>query len=119
MNGSRFLVEKITCTMSETRVWAMGVPFLVRPIQGRDGTTMAQTLVSLMVHVIFSTKNREPFITPEIEPELFAYMGGILKNNDSRLLNAGGTTNHVHLIVSQSKNVALSSLIKDVKKDSS
>jgi|SRR5437870_10092897 len=80
---------------------------------------MAQTLVSLMVHVIFSTKNREPFITPEIEPELFAYMGGILKNNDSRLLNAGGTTNHVHLIVSQSKNVALSSLIKDVKKDSS
>ena len=52
---------------------------------------MAQTLVSLMVHVIFSTKNREPFITPEIEPELFAYIGGILKNHESRLLDAGGT----------------------------
>jgi len=48
---------------------------------------MAQTLVSLMVHVIFSTKNREPFITPEIEPELFAYMGGILKNHESHLLD--------------------------------
>ena len=42
---------------------------------------MAQTLVSLMVHVIFSTKNRERLITREIEPELFTYLGGILKNN--------------------------------------
>ena len=80
---------------------------------------MAQTLVLLMAHVIFSTKNREPFITPEIEPELFAYIGGILKNHDSRLLHAGGTADHVHLLISQSKNVSLSSLMKDVKKDSS
>ena len=80
---------------------------------------MAQTLVSLMAHVIFSTKNREPFITPDIEPELFAYLGGILKNHESRLLDAGGTADHVHLLISQSKNIALSSLMKDVKKDSS
>ena len=80
---------------------------------------MAQTLVSLMTHVIFSTKNREPFITPEIEPELFAYIGGILKDHDSRLLDAGCTADYVHLLISQSKNVSLSSLMKDVKKDSS
>ena len=80
---------------------------------------MAQTLVSLMVHVIFSTKNRAPVIRPEIEPELFAYIGGILKNNESRLLDAGGTADHVHLLISQSKNAAISSLMKDVKKDSS
>jgi putative transposase len=80
---------------------------------------MAQTLVSLLTHAVFSTKNREPFITSEIEPELFAYIGGILKNNGSRLLTAGGTSDHVHLLVSQSKNLALSSLMKDVKKDSS
>ena len=80
---------------------------------------MAETLVSLMVHVIFSTKNRESLITPELEPELFAYIGGILKNHESRLLDAGGTADHVHLLVSQSKNLSLSSLMKDVKKDSS
>ena len=80
---------------------------------------MAQTLVSLMVHVIFSTKNREPLITPDIEPELFAYMGGILKNHESRLLDAGGAADHLHLLVSQSKNIALSLLMKDLKKDSS
>lgn len=80
---------------------------------------MAQTLVGLLVHVVFSTKNREPFITPEIEPELFAYIGGILKNHESRLMDAGGTADHVHLLLSQSKNVSLSALLKDVKKDSS
>ena len=80
---------------------------------------MAQTLTSLLVHVIFSTKNREPYITPEIEPELFAYMGGILKNHECRLLDAGGTADHIHLLISQSKNASLSSLMKDVKKDSS
>ena len=80
---------------------------------------MAQTLVSLLVHVIFSTKNREPFISSSIEPELFAYMGGILKNQNSCLLDAGGTADHVHLLISQSKNVSLSSLMKDLRKDSS
>lgn len=80
---------------------------------------MAQTLVSLITHVIFSTKNREPLITPETEPELFAYIGGVLKNNESHLLDAGGTADHLHLLISQSKNIALSLLMKDVKKDSS
>ena len=80
---------------------------------------MAQTLVSLLVHVIFSTKNREPFITCEVEPKLYAYIGGILNNHESRLLNAGGTTDHVHLLISQSKNLSISSLMKNVKKDSS
>ena len=80
---------------------------------------MSQTLTSLLVHLVFSTKHREPIITPEVEPHLFAYIGGILKNNQSRLLDAGGTRDHVHLLISQSKNVALSNLLKDVKGDSS
>ncbi|MDQ3667558.1 MAG: transposase [Acidobacteriota bacterium] len=80
---------------------------------------MAQTLTSLLVHIVFSTKHRVPIITPDVEPDLFNYMGGILKNNSSPLLAAGGTSNHVHLLVSLSKNIALSVLLKDVKKDSS
>ena len=81
--------------------------------------SMAQTLVNLMVHVIFSTKNRVPLITPEIEPELFAYIGGILKNHNCRLLDGGGTANHLHLLISQTKNLGLSAIMKDLKKDSS
>ncbi len=80
---------------------------------------MAQTLVSLLVHVIFSTKNREDFITLEVEPNLYAYLSGISKNHGSRLLAAGGTVNHVHLLISQSKNMALSDLMEELKKSSS
>lgn len=80
---------------------------------------MPQTLVSLMVHVVFSTKHRAGLITPEIEADLFAFMAGVLKNHDSRLLAANGTANHVHLLISQSKNIALSLLIQELKKSSS
>ena len=80
---------------------------------------MAQTLTSLLVHIVFSTKHRQPLIYPEVEADLFAYMGGILRNNNSRLLTAGGTSDHLHLLVSQSKTIALSELVMDVKKDSS
>jgi REP element-mobilizing transposase RayT len=58
-------------------------------------------------------------ITPEIEPELYAYLGGVMRKLDSRCLAAGGTNNHVHLLVSQSKNIALSHLMEEIKKSSS
>jgi REP-associated tyrosine transposase len=80
---------------------------------------MAQTLVSLLVHVVFSTKERRPMIISAVEPELYAYMGGTLRNLESRCLAAGGTANHVHLLISQSKNIALSHLMEELKKSSS
>src|SRR5689334_11766468 len=80
---------------------------------------MAQTLVSLYIHIIFSTKHRADLILPEVKDELFAYAGGIVNNNQSKLIAAGGTTNHIHLLISMSKNVALSEFIGDIKRDSS
>jgi len=80
---------------------------------------MAQTLVSLYVHVVFSTKNRADLIPPEIEETLFSYFGGILQNNHSKLIAANGTKNHVHLLISLSKNISLSELVGDIKRDSS
>lgn len=80
---------------------------------------MAQTLVKLYVHIIFSTKNRADSIKPEIEEELFAYIGGISNNNKSKLVAANGTTNHLHLLLSMSKNIDLSKLVGDIKRDSS
>ncbi len=80
---------------------------------------MAQTLVSLYVHIVFSTKNRVDMIQTDIEEELWAYIGGILKNNKSKLLASNGTQNHIHLLISLSKNIALSELVGDIKRDSS
>ncbi len=80
---------------------------------------MAQTLVSLLVHVVFSTKNRADLITSEVEPDLFAYIGGILNNNHSKLLAANGTMNHIHLLASLGKTISLSELVGDIKRGSS
>lgn len=80
---------------------------------------MAQTLTRLLVHCIFSTKDRVDLIPPEIEARLYAYIGGICRGAESDLIGAGGTADHVHLLIKISKNVALSELMMVVKKDSS
>ena len=80
---------------------------------------MAQTLVSLLVHVVFSTKNRANLIAPDIEPDLYKYMSGTLRKMESPCLKIGGTANHLHLLVSQSKNIALAFLLEELKKSSS
>ena len=80
---------------------------------------MAQTLVSLLVHIIFSTKHRADFIPPEVEPHLYAYLGGVARQYHSPLLAAGGTANHIHLLVSQAKTIAPSNLLEELKKSSS
>jgi putative transposase len=80
---------------------------------------MAQTLVKLYAHIIFSTKHRADLILPEIENDLFAYIGGIANNNNSKLIAANGTKNHIHLLISISKNIALSEFVGDIKRDSS
>lgn len=80
---------------------------------------MPQSLVRMLVHVVFSTKNRADLIVPEIEDGLFGYMNGIVENNKSKLIIGGGTTNHVHLLISLGKVLSISELIGDIKRDSS
>ena len=73
----------------------------------------------MLVHVVFSTKNRADLIVPEIEDGLFGYMHGIVENNKSKLILANGTTNHVHLLISLGKIFSISELVGDIKRDSS
>ena len=80
---------------------------------------MPQSLFKILAHIVFSTKNRVEIITPEIEPDLYSFIGGILKNNKSKLLAANGTANHIHLLVSLGKTISLSELVGDIKRDSS
>ena len=80
---------------------------------------MPQSLVKILVHAVFSTKNRADLIVPEIEDGLFGYMHGIVENNKSKLILANGTANHVHLLISLGKTMDISELIGDIKRDSS
>lgn len=80
---------------------------------------MPQSLVKILVHVVFSTKNRDELIHPEIEDSLYGYLHGIVENQSSKLFLGNGTTNHVHLLLSLGKTVDVSNLIGHIKRDSS
>jgi putative transposase len=80
---------------------------------------MPQSIVKMYAHIVFSTKNREHLIHPEIENDLFGYIHGIAGNNDTKLIIANGTTNHIHLLVALPKKIDIPELIGDIKRDSS
>ena len=80
---------------------------------------MPQSLVKILVHVVFSTKNRVDLIHPEIEAALYAYIHGIVEHNKSKLILGNGTANHGHLMISMGKTVDISDLVGDIKRDSS
>ena len=80
---------------------------------------MPQSLVKNYVHLIFSTKNREPFIDKNIQNELYAYIGGICKQLECYPYAIGGVEDHIHILCLLSKKIALVELLKTVKAKSS
>ncbi len=80
---------------------------------------MPQSLSSVLVHLIFSTKNREPFITPEIETELYPYMATIFREQKSPTLTIGGTFDHLHVLFSLARVITMAELVEAVKTDTS
>ena len=71
------------------------------------------------MHIAFRTKERYPFISGQIEPQLHSYMGGILKNKESPVLKINSVPDHVHILFRLSKNHALAKVVEVVKKESS
>jgi REP element-mobilizing transposase RayT len=70
-------------------------------------------------HIIFSTKDREPYIARENMPRLFEYIGGILRAARSVLVAAGGMPDHVHLLVSLGKEASVAETVRLIKSNSS
>jgi putative transposase len=80
---------------------------------------MPQSLAKILVHIVFSTKNRAPLIAEEIEKELFSYQAAILREHKSNALIINGTADHVHILCTLPRTIALSKLLEEVKKSSS
>ena len=80
---------------------------------------MPQSLSSILIHLIFSTKNREPFISTAIEPELRPYMAKIFRELKSPSLTIGGSDDHVHILFSLGRTIEVADLIQEVKTESS
>jgi REP element-mobilizing transposase RayT len=80
---------------------------------------MANTFTSLHAHVVFSTKNRERWLTPDVEKEVWRYLGGICRAHRFAALQIGGMEDHVHLLLGCPPTVALSDFMKRLKGESS
>jgi REP element-mobilizing transposase RayT len=79
---------------------------------------MPQSLIKVLAHVVFSTRDRVALIPLELESELYKYIHGIIQNHSARLIIAGGTANHLHLLISIGKN-DIPKLIGDIKRSTS
>ena len=80
---------------------------------------MPQSLAQILVHLVFSTKNREAVLGDNIRDELHAYIGGIVENQKGTLLKAGSVADHIHLLITQPRTCAPSDLVQEIKTGSS
>jgi REP element-mobilizing transposase RayT len=80
---------------------------------------MPQSLARVLVHLVFSTKNREPFITADHRDRVFAYLDGALNGIDCPAVSVGGMPDHVHLLFVLARTLSLSKAVEEVKKESS
>jgi putative transposase len=80
--------------------------------------TMPQSLAKLYVHLIFSTKQREPVLARELGPDLHAYVGGILKEHDSIPIEINSQPDHAHVLFLLGRTAALSNTVGQLKQGS-
>ncbi|MFN3149231.1 IS200/IS605 family transposase [Bremerella sp.] len=80
---------------------------------------MPQSYARLYVHVVFSTRKRRRWIRSEWAPRLYEYFAGVLRRRDSELILAGGVEDHIHLLISLSRETSVAEIVRDVKAASS
>jgi len=80
---------------------------------------MSQSLARLCVHLVFSTKHREPFLHDLIRADLHAYMATVLKNLGCPVLIINSVKDHVHILLDLGRTISASAAVEEVKKSSS
>ncbi|MCC6661411.1 MAG: IS200/IS605 family transposase [Phycisphaerales bacterium] len=80
---------------------------------------MPGTYSQILLHIVFSTKHREPWITAEVAERLYPYIGGIVRAEKGVLYDIGGVEDHVHMYLRWRPDAAVSDLMRTVKARSS
>jgi REP element-mobilizing transposase RayT len=78
-----------------------------------------QSFACLHHHLIFSTRNRHPLIAEALQPRLYEYIGGILRESKCCLVAAGGMPDHIHLLIDLSRELTIAEAVRLVKSNSS
>ena len=78
---------------------------------------MSQSLSNILIHVVFSTKDRVPFLRdPDIRNQMHAELGGTSKTLNCPTLIVGGVEDHIHLLARDSRTITLSEWVKELKR---
>jgi REP element-mobilizing transposase RayT len=80
---------------------------------------MSQSLADVILHFVFSTKERKPWITSDIEEELYRYICGICRDLMCPVVAINGVEDHVHILLQLGKTIPFSKLISEIKSNSS
>ena len=81
---------------------------------------MAQSLSRLWTHLIFSTKDRVPFLKdPQIRNDIYACLSTMLRSHDCETLIVGGASDHIHALFDLSRKHSLATIVKEIKRTSS
>jgi putative transposase len=76
---------------------------------------MADSYTNLLYHIVFSTKDRRPLITPDYQVRLYDYIGGTIRRVGGISLELNGTDDHIHLLAKLRPDRALSDVLRDLK----
>jgi putative transposase len=77
------------------------------------------SFTSILVHCVWSTKNREPFLSSDLRSRLWPYLGGIAGENRMKGLAIGGVADHVHMLISLPATLSVSKALQLLKGNSS
>jgi len=80
---------------------------------------LAHTYFAVHVHLVFATKNRRPWLSPEVRAGMFAYLASAIRDHGAKAHVVGGYVDHVHALVSPDSGVVVPDLVKEVKRTSS
>ena len=80
---------------------------------------MPQSLSYLLIHIVFSTRDRASVLTPDIRPDLYAYLATVARNENCECFRVGGIADHVHIAIRLSRTLAIADLIEKLKISSS
>ena len=77
---------------------------------------MADTYTQLYIHIVFSVKGRQPLIPKQHKAELHKYITGIITNKNQKMIQINSMPDHIHILIGMTPDVALSDLVREIKK---
>lgn len=80
---------------------------------------MPQSLSKVILHIIFSTKNREPWIDPAMRPRMHAYLAAICRDLGAQAFRVDGAADHVHIVTTLPRTLSQAQIVEQAKKTSS